>query len=32
MKQGEIALALEFFDLENVVQDDCLNYALYSGR
>ena len=32
MKKGEIAMPMEFFDLDNVTKDDCLNYALYTGR
>ena len=32
MKQGEIAIPFEFFDLDDVTKDDCLNYALYVGR
>ena len=32
MKQGEIAIPFEFFDLDDVTKDECLNYALYVGR
>ncbi len=32
MKQGEIAIPFEFFDLDDATKDDCLNYSLYVGR
>ena len=32
MKNGEICIPFEFFDLDDATKDDCLNYALYVGR